>query len=107
MGHDISGFKSVKDVTEGDGHSYKSGVEEIAYLRFSAFDHQARDIYNALGASEYDGGCSGDGSTVFFTKAQLKNAKTYLKGPEYERERKFLSDILDQCDKDGAWIGFY
>lgn len=96
MGHDVFGYKD------------EYGNNKIAYLRRGAGNEQARDIYIALDAAKYDCGCSGCGEIVFFTRNQLENALKKLPSSEsHEQERKFVKDLIDNGDKNGAWIGFY
>lgn len=96
MGHDVCGFKD------------KEHENEIAYLRRGAFNGQARDIYKALNATEYDAGCSGCGETVFFTRQQLEEALAKLPaGEDHEQERQFVRNLLEKGEEAGAWIGFY
>lgn len=98
MGHDICGFKNTDSKCEG---------EEIAYLRRSAGNELARDIYKALGATSHDCGCSGCGGIANFTEAQLRDALGKIPDDEdHEPERKFLRDCIEKGDG-GAWIGFW
>lgn len=60
MGHDIYGFN-------------KAG-EEIAYLRFGAWNLTASVFYNLLDANEYNAGVSGSGNSTTFSKRQLEKA---------------------------------
>ena len=96
MGHDVYGFKDKKRSVE------------IAYLRRSAFDERARDIYRVLGAEKYDAGVSGDGSSAWFTRGQLQDALPRLPvGDTHAREREFIERLIANGSPSGAYIGFY
>lgn len=83
MGHDIFGcLPEDRD-------------EEIAYLRRSAGNPFAQQIYRALHAEAHDGGVSGDGGDETYTPQQLREALARL--PDREEvapERRFLEDCL-------------
>lgn len=96
MGHDISGYAKDDDAQEN----------EIAYLRRSAGSNMARDIYKALGAEKYDGGCSGIGEYAYFTEDQLRIALTKIpEHSDYEPERQFIRDCIKHGGG-GAWVAF-
>jgi hypothetical protein len=84
MGHDISAYKHKDDTHD----------QEIAYLRRSAFNDLAREIYKALGAEEADAGCSGCGLTTWFSKSELEAALARLpKTDELMPELLFLCEL--------------
>ena len=94
MGHDIFGFRTTDK------------ENKIAYLRRGAFDCFNCIIYIVLNCSDCSGGVSGNGSKREFTKEELLNALERLGDiedfeGEFERERKFLNDCLENIDKDG------
>jgi hypothetical protein len=96
MGHDISGYK-------------RGGDKEIAYLRRSAFNDQARDIYRYLSAEHFDAGVSGCGERVVFDAERIAYALAQVPPEEtHDDERAFLSKLLDAAATDGgAEIAFY
>lgn len=96
MGHDISGYTT------------KDRDKEIAYLRRSAGNELAREIYKALKAEEYDCGCSGCGDSAFFSVDRLRTAAAFIADKEgLGPEMKFLADCIANADSKGVWIGFY
>jgi hypothetical protein len=78
MGHDITAYIKTKNDSERS---------EIAYFRISAFDALRRKLfYGTLNGSEdANGGVSGNGSTIKFTRKEIDTAK---EGCKY-----FLNDI--------------
>jgi hypothetical protein len=60
MGHDISGFN-------------KAG-EEIAYARFSMWNHNAIILYHLLESTKYFAGVSGSGRSSNFSIQQIEKA---------------------------------
>ena len=91
MGHDITLFKKVK------------------YIRRSAFSKDVKYMYKALDCEEYNGGASGGGGSVFFTKYQLPDIKDNLqwlrklhkKGIVGKDIVDFIQDVVDILKTDG------
>lgn len=94
MGHDI--------------YAYKRPHDEVAYLRRSMGNPEARIIYRLLDAEQYDAGVSGDGSWATFYRDQLEQAasRAELDGcPEDIRSFLKLALEADPGD-DGIIIHF-
>ena len=72
MGHDISGIN-------------QSG-EEIAYARFAMWNYNANILYDLLDAQNYNGGVSGIGDSVVFTRKQIEKAL-------HDCRKKFKKDL--------------
>lgn len=102
MGHDIFGW--TKEPTEENEATNK----EIAYLRFSAWNNQAREIYKALGVEECDCGCSGCGYSREFGVEHISVALGYAKErTEMNREREFLDALLEHTmTGKTCWVTF-
>ena len=101
MGHEISGYRTTDK------------ENEIASFYRGAFDLFNFVIYMALNSLDCSGGVSGNGSKREFTKEELLNALERLGDiedfeGEFERERKFLNDCLENIDEDGKiLVKFY
>ena len=113
MGHDISAY--IGTITPGELESVATvderGDEEIAYLR----GHFG--IYEALGATFYDGKVSGIGIGRWFTREQLRVAEQRLvaqqaawreKGCSCEPAIQFIRTCLERLppNRDVCYIEF-
>ena len=87
MGHDIT--------------AYDSKHNELAYLRYSAFDSSAVGIYEALDAMKAYAGCSGGGIGRSFSRNSIQDAIRMLqrRGDDHyisiEREPNFADALFD------------
>lgn len=68
MGHDISAYIRIKGTQEEE-------PVEVSYFRISAFDtRRQRVFYNTLAGSEVaNGGVSGNGSDIVFSRQDIQN----------------------------------
>jgi hypothetical protein len=92
MGHDISAFLESEMIrVTGTGEA----TSEIAYLRRSAFNSLAREIYIALQCQRFDAGISGSGESQVFTQDELKAALERLpKLVSLANEHEFLETCI-------------
>lgn len=96
MGHDITAFSNVTK-------------EEVAYLRYSAGNNEAREIYIALNCRHCDGGISGYGEILQFSEEQLNKALKRFPNTIFQdegkekpdKERTFLVNCLNNLDDNG------
>ncbi len=96
MGHDITAYRRADKELE----------TEVAYLRRGAFNPLNRVIYEALNCQEANGGCSGYGVVLEFSRNQLMHALVQVKGgEEVGPEREFLRKCIG-AGEDGVRILF-
>lgn len=81
MGHDIYGIN-------------RSG-KEVAYARFSMWNHNANILYDLLDAQKYNGGVSGIGATAVYTRQEIEKAL-------HDFRERFKKDI-PYADEDWIW----
>jgi hypothetical protein len=99
VGHDIHAYVS-RYAGETERFVYLRD-EEVAYLRRSAYNPLAREIYAALNCPELDGGVSGAPGEKVVSQVDLEQALVYLRkrqaeGLEVEPEIAFVEACLSR-----------
>lgn len=96
MGHDISAYRKAR--------GKDNQAEEVAYIRYGAFNGSARRFYQVLNAQNLDGVVSGIGESREFSRDELFAALTKLSTSE-DDER--IKEFIDSCLAVGEAVDIY
>ena len=104
MGHDISAYIKTKSTPKDD--SFYASENEVAYFRIGAFNTtRQRLFYGTLRGSDVaNGGVSGNGSCLEFTRGDIENAisacKYYLDDTSSLQDTILDNPIGDESTKE-------
>lgn len=110
MGYDIEARRPLSPPADPLQPGMNGQVSEhvMAYLEMASHSPDARALFEALDAVEYDGIVSGCGIGRFFTNAQIRVSLRrlcagYLENKVSERTLRFLAQVADAMH-DEPWV---
>ncbi|PYZ96987.1 hypothetical protein CR205_11615 [Alteribacter lacisalsi] len=90
-------------------HGINKSGQEVAYARFSMWNHNSTILYNVLDASQYHAGVSGCGERTTFSRREIERAMSAFinldkndipsRSDFLNWDQQQVSDFLENCLK--------